>query len=105
MCNLPTSSPLCSAGLEWDQRKFPTHLDEEEGGVGGGVAVDVDPSEDDGCNEQHSQHDAHDCPGVNRGTHFIGRKVASHTCKKGSAGLRSGLRAQEKQGRMLGDLH
>ena len=24
------------------------------------MAVHVDPSEDDGCDEQHSQHDAHD---------------------------------------------
>lgn len=54
-------------------------LDEEEGSVGGGVAVDVDPSEDDGCDEQHSQHDAHDGPGVNGGTHCSRREVISHT--------------------------
>lgn len=97
---------LCSAQEGWDgsRARIPTHLDEEEGGVGGGVAVDVDPSEDDGCDEQHSQHDAHDGPGVNGGTHHSGREVVSHTCKKGSAGLGSGLRAQEKQGRTLGAL-
>lgn len=42
-------------------------LDEEEGSVGGGVAVDVDPSQDDGCHKEDGQHDAHDGAQVHGG--------------------------------------
>lgn len=62
--------------------RFSAHLDEEQGSVGGGVAVDVDSSEDNSGNEHHSQNDAHDSACVNRGACFLGRKAAPHTCKK-----------------------
>lgn len=62
------------------------------------MAVDVNPSEDDGCDQQHGQDDPHDRTGVNWGACGLGREAASHTCKKNPAGSGTGLRPRGKEG-------
>lgn len=45
-----------NADVEADSGAGPksyTDLDEEERGIGGGVAVDVNPSQDDGCHQEN----------------------------------------------------
>lgn len=47
---------LGNADAEADSRAGPkscTDLDEEERGIGGGVAVDVNPSQDNGCHQEN----------------------------------------------------
>lgn len=61
------------------------------------MAVDVNPSQDDGCDQQHGQDDAHDRTGVNRGACSLGWEAASHPCKK-KPGSGTGLRPQGKEG-------
>lgn len=50
-------------------------LDEEEGSIGGGVAIDVDPSQDDGSHQEDGQHNAHDGAQVQRGPRRLGGQV------------------------------
>lgn len=47
-------------GVEADAGRSHTDLDEEERSIGVRVAADVNPSQDDGRYQEHSQHNAHD---------------------------------------------
>lgn len=60
--------------------KFNTDLDEEKRSVGGGVAVDVNPSQDDGCYQEDGQHDAHDGAQVHGGALCLGGQVVLKAC-------------------------
>ena len=57
-----------------------TDLDEEEGSIGGGVTIDVDPGQDDGSHKQDGQHNAHDGAQVHRGPRRLGGQVVLKAC-------------------------
>lgn len=59
-----------------------TDLDEEEGSVGGGVAIDVDPSQDNGSHEEDGQHNAHDGAQVHGGPRRLGGQVVLKACEE-----------------------
>lgn len=57
-------------------------LDEEERSIGGGVAVDVDAHQDEGCYEEHCQHDAHNGAQVHGGALSLRSQVILETYKE-----------------------
>lgn len=62
--------------------KFSTDLDEEKRSIGGGVAIDVNPSQDDGCYQEDGQHDAHDGTQVHWGALCLGGQVVLKACEE-----------------------
>lgn len=65
---------------EADAGKFHTNLDEEERSIGVRVAADVNPSQDDGCYQEHSQHNAHSGAQVHRRAFGLRGQVVLKSC-------------------------
>lgn len=74
-----------------------TDLDEEECSVGRGVAVDVNPGQDDGCHQEDCQHDAHDGAQVHGGALGLGGQVVLKACGE-TVRVGSGYRGAGKVG-------
>lgn len=60
--------------------KLYTDLDEEESSIGGGVAADVNPCQDDGHHKEDCQHDAHNGAQVHRGGLRLRGQVVLKAC-------------------------